>query len=442
MEAIYHHHHQKVELTIQIAQYGASFNWGMLPTYGIMIAPTTPAMMMKAIASFRRPSTVTACHAAGTSRVLIWDLVRRWYRHGVIVASTPSIFHGHALDNTPIIDAFLHRSKIQGSKRRIHLPPSTGNNNSHFTDRPRRSLFSCPGADERKIFKAQSLGVDALVLDLEDGVAMDRKDDARDLVVATLHDTNMDFGNSELCVRINALTDTCDRRTKELALLDLQAILPCPRLETIVIPKVESPHDVLFVSRLIDMTPECRDRDIRLVAAIESARGMMNLRDIASVGMTALDTSSNRLDALVFASEDYCADMEAIRTAKATELLYARSQIVLTAKAYGLQAIDMVHIQYKDLDDLARECHDGRALGFTGKQAIHPMQISTIHTSFSPSVSDLDFASRVIQEYNDTTSKGGGATVVDGIVVDAPVYKWALKVIQRREGAGIDNSSK
>lgn len=309
-------------------------------------------------------------------------------------------------------------------------------------ERPRRTLFSCPGADERKIAKAQSLGADAVVLDLEDGVAMDRKDDARDLVVATLHDATKDFGDSELCVRVNALADSCDRRTRELALLDLKAILPCPRLEAIVIPKVESAQDVLFVRRLIDMTPECRGRDVRLIAAIESARGMSNLREIVSAAACrSQGESSARLDALVFASEDYCADLEAVRTAHATELLYARSQIVMTAKAYGLQAIDMVHIQYKDLDDLARECHEGRTLGFTGKQAIHPTQISTIHECFSPSTSDVDFASRVIQEYLETTLKGGGATVVDGIVVDAPVYKWAKKIVKRANAAGIDQPS-
>lgn len=404
-----------------------------------MRTSTTKAMSVMKTAVCSRHSTFwSGAHC--TTGVSMRDLVRRRNDHRVIGASIPSIPGGHTVHNILTINAFL-LGPVKEPNRRIHTPAGPGNV-APVSERPRRSLFSCPGADERKITKAQSLGADALVLDLEDGVAMDRKDVARDLVVATLNDTTKNFGDSELCVRINALADSCDRRTRELALLDLQAILPCPKLDAIVIPKVESPHDVSFVSRLIDMTPECRDRDIRLIAAIESARGMMNLRDIASVGMTTFGGSSNRLDALVFASEDYCADMEAIRTARATELLHARSQIVLTAKAYGLQAIDMVHIQYKDLDDLARECQEGRALGFTGKQAIHPIQISTIHESFSPSASDIDFATRVIQGYNDTTSKGGGATVVDGIVVDAPVYKWALKIIQRRDGPRVERSSK
>jgi citrate lyase subunit beta-like protein len=267
-------------------------------------------------------------------------------------------------------------------------------------------------------------------------------------VVSTLleeekNSDNTSFGKSELCVRINALD------TKDMALRDLQAILPCQRLETIVIPKVESPQDIHFVSQLIDMTPSCQGRDIRIIAAIESARGMLNLPLIAATAASSSNPTTaghqprpyrGRLDAIVFASEDYCADLEAIRTTEAKELLYARSQIVIAAKAYGLQAIDMVHIQYKDLAGLEMECNHGKELGFTGKQAIHPLQIPTIHKVFSPSPKDVEFAVRIVQEYNMTTSKGGGACVVDGIVVDQPVFKWAVKVLKRAETAGISIS--
>jgi citrate lyase subunit beta-like protein len=227
-----------------------------------------------------------------------------------------------------------------------------------------------------------------------------------------------------LCVRINALD------TQHLALQDLLAILPCTRLQSIVLPKVESAGDVDFVNRLIDMTPQCAGRDIRLLAAVESARGVMNLSSIAAV--------SRRLDAIVFASEDYCADVEAVRTADATELLWARSQVVTAAKAFGLQAIDMVHIHYKDLDGLARECQSGKELGFTGKQAIHPLQVPTIHRAYSPTEDDVDFASRIVCRYEETAGRGIGACVVDGIVVDAPVYKWATKIRKRAERAGMN----
>jgi len=127
--------------------------------------------------------------------------------------------------------------------------------------------------------------------------------------------------------------------------------------------------------------------------------------------------------------------VEAIRTPGATELLYARSQLVTTAKAYGLQAIDMVHINFRDLEELEMECEAGRQLGFTGKQAIHPLQVDTIHKQFSPSLKDIAFAKTVVNEFEKVTSAaiGKGACVVDGIVVDLPVYKWALKICKRAE---------
>eukprot|EP00536_Pseudo-nitzschia_multiseries_P011055 jgi/Psemu1/319999/estExt_fgenesh1_pm.C_3580003 len=299
-------------------------------------------------------------------------------------------------------------------------------------ERPRiRSLFSVPGADKRKIQKAQTLGADAVVLDLEDGVAHDRKDEARELVTETLLDANQSFGNSELCVRVNGLHT-------EHAIRDLEAVLPCPQLQSIVLPKVESQGDILFVARMIEEyclgAGSHNHRDVRILAAIESAKGFLNLREIAE---TAARERHGQLlplvEGLVFASEDYCADIEAIRTPDAKELLYARSQIVITAKAYGLQAIDMVHINFRDLDELASECEAGKQLGFTGKQAIHPSQVAIIHEQFSPSSGDAAFAARVVAAFEAIEAVGRGACVVDGIAVDLPVYKWAVKICKQVE---------
>ena len=229
------------------------------------------------------------------------------------------------------------------------------------------------------------------------------------------------FGKSELCVRINRLMDT-----KETALQDLEAVLPCNRLEAVIIPKIESAANVPFVSRMMDAL--AGDRDIRIIAAVESAVGMLNIQEIAA--------TKGRLDALVFASEDYCADLELIRTPGTAELLYPGSQLVTAAKAYGLQAIDMVHIQFRDLEGLAEECERGQEIGFTGKQAIHPNQVATIHETFSPSTKDVNFAVRVVDAYVATTARGKGVCVADGIA-DAPVYKWAVKILKRAEMAGM-----
>eukprot|EP00127_Corallochytrium_limacisporum_P002117 Clim_evm11s108 gene=Clim_evmTU11s108 len=287
-------------------------------------------------------------------------------------------------------------------------------------ERPRRTLFSVPGSEQKKLDKAKVINADAVVLDLEDGVSLNKKAEAREMVQAALHDTTADYGPSEICARINGLGT-------DLALEDLRALLPGPRLEALVIPKVESASDVQFVSRMMDTL--CGDRDIRILAAIESAVGILNLREIAS--------SDRRLDALIFASEDYCADLEAIRTEHASEMLYARSVMVTHAKAYGLQAIDMVHINFRDIEGLQKECQNGREMGFTGKQAIHPNQIEPIHTAFSPAQKDVDFAAKVVADFEAATAQGKGACVVDGIVVDMPVYKWAVKMTQRAKAAGL-----
>lgn len=312
------------------------------------------------------------------------------------------------------------------------------------TERVRRSMLSVPGVDERKIKKSQQVGTDCVVLDLEDGVAHHRKDEARELVRDTLMamdpsaSSSSLFGGSEVCVRINGLD------TKDVAYNDLKAIMPCERLRAIVVPKVECASDIHFVTRMIDTLRVGNTNDIRIIACIESAMGFLNLHEIAKTSITSsttttttINTSSHPhyryhpLDALVFASEDYCSDVEAVRTKSATELLYARSQLVMTAKAYALQAIDMVHINFRDQDGLIEECDDGRRLGFTGKQAIHPDQVDIIQDRFSPSIKDVLFATKVVEAYRRTTSQGIGACVVDGIVVDLPVYKHAVKVCRR-----------
>jgi hypothetical protein len=158
-------------------------------------------------------------------------------------------------------------------------------------ERPRRCLLSVPGSDARKIEKAKTIVTDAVVLDLEDGVTFDQKDKARELVRETL--MNSSFGTSEVCVRINGLSSTGD-----MARLDLEAILPCPSLRAIVIPKVECSYAIQYVSDQIEALAGANSQDIRIIAAIESASGMVNIKDIAAA-------ANHRLDALVFASEDY-----------------------------------------------------------------------------------------------------------------------------------------
>ncbi|KAI9218081.1 Pyruvate/Phosphoenolpyruvate kinase-like domain-containing protein [Blastocladiella britannica] len=283
-------------------------------------------------------------------------------------------------------------------------------------ERVRRSLFNVPGSDERKMTKAKALPADSIVFDLEDGVPMDKKGLARQLVFDALE--SFDLGRRERAVRINAIGSG-------LELDDLNVILRSPRLQCIVIPKVSSVADVQFVDRMIDLVaPVPNQGNIRLIACIETAQGVMDLR--------AISTASPRLDALIFASEDLCADMDMVRTPHRRELLFARSAVVTAASAAGLQAIDLVCIDYKDQAVLAVECAEGRQMGFTGKQAIHPGQIEGIHALFSPTDAEVARATAIVDGYKEYVAKGVGAFVLDGKMIDAPVVRWAERLLAKK----------
>lgn len=261
--------------------------------------------------------------------------------------------------------------------------------------------------------KVPTLGADTVVLDLEDGVPLNLKDQARKMVLESLSTTK--FNGAEKAVRIN------DIRTV-FGVADMRAFqsLSNPsNLHAIVMPKVERVEQIEFANKLLN---ERKGFDhVALIACIESARGLLNVNQIAE--------SSPRLQALVFASEDYCADVGCIRSESMAELLYARSVVVTAAKANNLQAIDLVCIEYKSNDKLKSECFDGRGLGFTGKQAIHPCQISIIQEMFMPTAKDIKNAQNIVTEFEEHSKSGTGAFEYQGNVVDMPVYKNAVKIL-------------
>ncbi|EPB89877.1 hypothetical protein HMPREF1544_03260 [Mucor circinelloides 1006PhL] len=233
-----------------------------------------------------------------------------------------------------------------------------------------------------------------------------------------------EHGKAEKAVRINAVGSGHE-------LDDLNVILHSKRLQAIVIPKVQSAKDIQFVSRMIDsVAVESQRERIRLIASIESALGMMNIKEIV--------TADPRLDALIFAAEDYCADLGLIRTKTREEMLFARQLIVNAAAAYGLQAIDLVCVDYQDQETLSQECKEGREFGFAGKQAIHPDQIDIIQKAFLPDPKDLERAVRIVDGFHTNSQKGIGAFSLDGKMIDMPVVKWAEKVIARATAGGME----
>lgn len=284
--------------------------------------------------------------------------------------------------------------------------------------RSRKAFLYVPGSDLHKIEKAASLGADCVVLDLEDSVAEGNKDDARAIIRSALK--TIEFGNSEKVVRVNGFPSG---RT----LADLEAVLPAGP-DAILLPKLERPEELSRISELIHSY-----ESVALLAIVESALGMVNLEAICR-----LSDQVSCLQGLVFGAEDFTADMGATRTPAAIELLYARSRLVMYATAFGLQAIDMVTVNYKDAETLEREALEGAHLGYSGKQIIHPAQIGAAQRIFTPSEKEIDAARRILEESRVFASQGKGAFSIDGVMIDRPVIKRAENVLAR---AGIDLNS-
>ncbi len=285
----------------------------------------------------------------------------------------------------------------------------------------RRAMLYVPADDERKIHKAAGLNVDSICLDIEDGVAVNRKSVARENIAAALRTVH--FGRSERLVRINPLGSG-------LAEEDLRAVLAA-QPDGIVLPKVEGADEVQWVCREIAAAEQAngwKSGSIGLLVLIETPQAVLNLREIC--------TADLRLQGLIFGAEDFAGSIGAVRSRDALELLYARSAVVIHAAAFNLQAMDMVWLDLKDLEGLRQEAQAGAALGFTGKQIIHPNQVQPVQEAFTPSEEAIQSARRIIEAAQAYQQAGKGAFALDGKMVDAPVIKAALRVLERARTAG------
>lgn len=285
----------------------------------------------------------------------------------------------------------------------------------------RRALLYMPGDDMRKIRKATTLGVDCICMDMEDGVAINRKADARRTIVEAL--LTVDFGASERLARINAVGSGFEED-------DLREVLPA-RPDGIVIPKVAHPDQIRFVSRII---AEYENRNgwpiggICLLILVESAVGVVNLPQIASC--------DPRLQAIIFGAEDYAGDIGAIRTRPGWEIFYARSAVVTYAAANDLQAIDMVYIDFQDTEGLRIEAEEGSRMAYSGKQIIHPNQVQPVQEAFTPDPDAIAYAQRVLQAFEENQRLGIGAFALDGKMIDAPIMKAARRTLALAQAAG------
>jgi citrate lyase beta subunit len=272
-----------------------------------------------------------------------------------------------------------------------------------------------PGDNWKMITKSITLGVDSICMDMEDGTAINKKVEARATIAKALQE--LDFGASEKLARINSIGSGWEKD-------DIEAVLPY-HPHGIVIPKVESFEQVDWASKIIEdaeLKNGWQVNSIRILIGVETAKGILNLKEIAA---------HPRLDAIIFGGEDFAASIGAVRTKDAVELLYARQAVIVACAAYDLQAIDIVTIDYKDLDALKVESEFGAKLGFSGKQIIHPNQVPVVQEAFTPSDEAIAYAKRIIETFEASQKEGKGAYALDGKMIDMPLLKNAQKVLAR-----------
>lgn len=290
-------------------------------------------------------------------------------------------------------------------------------------ERVRRALLFMPGDDRKKILKGAALGIDTVIMDLEDAVALNRKEAARQTVLEVLTASDVDFGQTERLVRVNAASTGLQEE-------DLRATVQ-GHPEGYVLPKVESAQDVLHFSgalreseQALGIVPET----IQLLALIETAPGVVNLPEIA--------VASERLVALMVGAEDLTTDIGAVRSTEGQEIFYARSAVVMHAAAFGLQAIDTPYVNFRDLEGLRAETEQVMRMGYTGKLAIHPAQIGPIHDVFTPSDEEIEQARRLVAAHEEHQASGAGVFALEGKMVDMPVIRAAERVLARARVAG------
>ncbi|MCG6917838.1 MAG: CoA ester lyase [Deltaproteobacteria bacterium] len=301
--------------------------------------------------------------------------------------------------------------------------------------RLRRSILSVPGSSEKMMSKAVALPADEIMLDLEDGVALEEKEEARAKIIRSFLD--YDWGGRVRAYRINGL-DT------PFAYRDIIDVVEQAgaSIDVVVIPKVEKAADVQFVDLLVSQI-ELRmrlERRIGLEASIETALGMLNVKEIAF--------ASPRLEALVFGIADYGASLtmpssgisghgDGEEQYAANRWHFPLSRMVMAAKAAGLAAIDAPYGDFKDLAGLKRSCQVSRSLGYDGKWAIHPNQLEMVNETFTPSQEDINLAVRILQAYKEADAAGEGATALDGKMVDGGSIRLAQVTYDKAKKLGL-----
>jgi citrate lyase subunit beta/citryl-CoA lyase len=302
------------------------------------------------------------------------------------------------------------RKQVSTGKEYL-LPLLEENRYTTPRDRNRFSRLYLPGNTPSLMINAGIHKPDGIILDLEDAVAPDKKEEARFLVRNALR--GIDFYGAERMVRINQ---------GERGLEDLEYVIP-HNVNLVLLPKCESPGQILDVNSRIDQIRKKNKirNTVWLMPIIESALGVIHTYPIAC--------AAENIAAIAIGLEDYTADLGTRRTQEGTESFFARSMVVNAARAAGIQPIDSVFSDVADTEGLRQNVLRSKALGFDGMGCIHPRQIRVIHDTFAPSAEEIDKAKKIVHAYHKATEKGLGVVALGTKMIDPPVVKRALNTI-------------
>ena len=287
----------------------------------------------------------------------------------------------------------------------------------------RRSMLFLPGNTPNMLINGSCLGSDAIIFDLEDAVSPAEKDAARLLVRNTLK--YMDLGGCETIVRINSV-DTAFWK------YDIDTILP-QRPALILLPKAGTAEDVLTADAYIGEVEEklgFEQGTVGLMPLIETALGVENAFAIASC--------CPRVKALFLGAEDLTADLQCKRTKEGREIEYARTRLVVAARAAGIDVYDTPFTDVNDDVGIEADAMLAKALGFTGKASISPRHVEVINRVFSPTPAEIDYAYEVMEAIRIGKEQGKGAVALRGKMIDAPIVARAERTIEAAKQLGLD----
>jgi citrate lyase subunit beta/citryl-CoA lyase len=289
-------------------------------------------------------------------------------------------------------------------------------------DQTLRTVLFAPGNEPSKLAKVASFGADVVVLDLEDAVAIAEKDAARGLVREAL---------AALPAETSAIVRVNGPETGRLR--DDIAAVVCPELACVMVPKVERPSTLVEVDRMLEdfeRVGGLEPGSIGILPLVETAAGIVRCEEIAAA-------ATDRLITLVFGLGDFTADVDIDVGPDWTELLYARSRVVVAARAAGLAPpIDGPYLALRDFDGLEADSRRSRRLGFQGRVVVYPPQVDPVRRAYSEVTSEEHSRARRVVEAFELAEAGGSASIqVDGGFVDYPIYRRALRKLALHDDA-------